>query len=129
MTEPDKDIPDMEYETDIIAIARTCHEVNRVYCEYLGDFSQPTWDNAPEWQKASAIAGVKFHLANPSAGASASHDNWAADKLRDGWSYGTVKDPEAKTHSCLVPFEQLPINQQFKDILFRTIVHAAMAGL
>lgn len=116
--------------TEAVRIAMICHEANRAFCEYNGDNSQPTWADAPEWQKNSAIDGVRFHNNNPDAGDSASHDNWSRSKVTDGWVYGEVKDPEATppTHPCLVPFEELPADQQFKDKLFRTIVHAALAG-
>jgi hypothetical protein len=43
-----------------IDIARVCHEVNRAYCTSLGDESQLPWDSAPQWQKDSAINGVRF---------------------------------------------------------------------
>jgi RyR domain-containing protein len=105
-------------------IARVCHESNRAYCLALGDASQKPWDDAPEWQRASAIKGVEFHLANPEAGDSASHDSWLAEKKANGWAYGPVKDEEAKTHPCYVPFDELPVEQQRKDTLFRSIVHA-----
>jgi hypothetical protein len=47
-----------------------------------------------------------------------------AEKVAAGWVYGEVKDPDAKppTHPCIVPFEELPPEQQFKDVLFKTIV-------
>jgi hypothetical protein len=45
-------------------IARVCHEVNRAYCESLGDMSQPSWEDAPQWQKDSAMLGVKLHTEN-----------------------------------------------------------------
>lgn len=106
------------------AVARICHEANRAYCLTLGDDSQPAWEDAPEWQKESAKNGVLFHLANPKASASASHDNWLAEKKAAGWQYGPVKDPERKEHPCFVPFEELPAAQQAKDHLFRGIVHA-----
>ena len=32
-------------------IARVAHQVNKAYCEALGDTSQPDWENAPDWQK------------------------------------------------------------------------------
>ncbi len=107
-------------------IAKVAHEVNRAWCEFTGDTSQPAWDAAPEWQRESAIAGVKFHLANPEAGDAASHDAWMADKVAAGWVYGPYKRPDADppTHPCIVPFEHLPREQQFKDRLFRTIVHS-----
>lgn len=104
--------------------ARVAHEVNRAYCLSMGDDSQPSWEDAPEWQKESAMMGVAFHIANPDAGPEASHNSWSAHKLNDGWRWGEVKDPEAKTHPCLVAFEALPVAQQAKDYLFRAVVHA-----
>ena len=105
-------------------IARVCHEANRAWCAVNGDDSQKPWDQAEQWQRESAIAGVRFALANPDAPDSAQHDAWMNDKLRDGWIYGPVKDAAAQTHPCLVPFDQLPAEQQAKDRLFRAIVAA-----
>lgn len=105
-------------------IARVCHEVNRAWCISNGDFSQKTWDEAPEWQKDSARAGVVFNLENPDAPPSASHDSWMKKKIEDGWTYGAVKDEEAKTHPCLVEFDKLPIDQMRKDIFFKSVVMA-----
>lgn len=105
-------------------IARIAHEVNRAYCLALGDLSQLPWDEAPEWQRASVLAGVMFHLSKPWKGPESSHEAWMAHKLAEGWQYGPTKDVEAKTHPCLVPFAELPVAQQAKDFLFRAIVHA-----
>lgn len=107
-----------------LVIAKVCHETNRAYCQALGDDSQPTWEDAPQWQRDSAVAGVRFHLANPQAGPKASHESWMAQKEADGWVHGEQKDPEAKTHPCMVPFSELPTEQQAKDFIFRGIVHA-----
>lgn len=103
-------------------IARVCHEINRAYCHGLGDDSQVEWDRAEQWQRDSAKAGVTFRMQNQDAGPDAMHNNWMADKIRDGWRYGEVKDPEAKTHPCIVPFDQLPAEQQVKDYLFAAVV-------
>lgn len=105
-------------------IARLCHEANRIICHMAGDFSQPMWDEAPDWQRNSAIDGVRFHLSEPDASPSASHENWVRTKLRDGWTFGPVKDADLKTHPCITPFENLPPHQQAKDYAFRSIVHA-----
>ena len=100
-------------------IARICHEVNRGLCEALGDYSQVGWERAPRWQRDSAIAGVENALQG--AEPHESHESWSAQKLSEGWVYGEVKDPEAKTHPCLVPFEKLPPEQRLKDHLFVTV--------
>jgi len=112
----------MEFED----IARVCHEANRAYCATLGDSSQKPWDEAPDWQQASAINGVRFHALNPDAGPEHSHESWLAEKGESGWVYGEVKDPEAKTHPCMVPFDALPVEQQRKDKLFLAIVRACL---
>lgn len=103
-------------------IAKVCHEANRAYCAGIGDDSQTPWEDAPEWQRNSAIKGVEFNLANPDALASASHESWLAQKEADGWKYGPVKDADKKEHPCFVPYADLPEEQQIKDSLFKTIV-------
>lgn len=105
-------------------IARICHEVNRAYCASLGDASQPAWADAPQWQKDSALVGVRMHLANPNAGPDDSHKSWLAQKVAEGWVYGPIKDPVTKQHPCMVPYEELPQEQRAKDYLFRGVVHA-----
>jgi hypothetical protein len=104
-------------------IARVCHEVNRAYCQALGDMSQPAWEDAPQWQRDSAMMGVKLHSDN-NVGPEASHESWMAQKVAEGWVYGPTKDPEAKKHHCIVPFDMLPQAQQAKDFIFRAVVHA-----
>ena len=89
-------------------IARVCHEVNRAYCEAMGDESQVPWELAPEWQRASAIKGVEFTLANPITSPENIHESWLAEKQRDGWRYGPVKDPAKKEHPCFLPYDHLP---------------------
>lgn len=105
-------------------IAAVCHEANRAYCQQIGDASQPTWAEAPEWQKTSALNGVRFHLANPTAKPSNSHESWYKEKAEAGWVYGPVKDLVKKEHPCMVPYEELPAEQKAKDALFIAVVHS-----
>lgn len=108
----------------IAGIAKCCHQANKAFCEYHGDASQKDWEAAEQWQRDSAIAGVQFRLDNPDASPSAQHDAWSADKVKDGWVFGEVKDAEAKTHPCLVAYDELPAFQRAKDKLFQNIVDA-----
>lgn len=115
-------------DTIVDTIARVCHEANRAWCSANGDQSQLEWEQAPEWQRETCVLGVMFMLANPDAPASATHDSWMAQKVKEGWVYGEVKDPVAKTHPCMRPFEQLPPAQQAKDRLFQSIVRTLGEG-
>jgi hypothetical protein len=108
--------------------ARIAHEVNRAYCRSIGDHSQPPWDEAPDWQRSSAIKGVQFHMDNPLASPEASHASWLAQKLAEGWKWGPVKDADRKEHPCCVPYLELPTEQRSKDYLFRAVIHALRGG-
>ncbi|WP_210185069.1 RyR domain-containing protein [Rhodopseudomonas pseudopalustris] len=110
--------------TDPRRIAEVCHEANRALCEAFGDHTQPAWADAPAWQRVSAIAGVQFCIANPSAPPSANHDSWLEEKRATGWRYGPAKDAKAKTHPCFVPYARLPPGQKAKDHVFKAIVAA-----
>jgi hypothetical protein len=102
-------------------IARVAHEANRAYCRILGDNSQPRWEDAPDWQKDSALNGVLAHL-DGALSPENSHQLWLEEKAREGWTFGAIKDPERKQHPCMVPYEKLPLEQQLKDHLFAAIV-------
>lgn len=104
-------------------IARVCYEVNKAYCEALGDLSQPAWEEAEDWRRSSVFSGVGLHMMGDFS-PEISHLNWVNCKLDEGWKYGLEKDPVAKTHPSMVPFERLPREQQIKDHLFRAVVHA-----
>lgn len=112
---------------DIEAIARVCHEANRELCRSVGDFSQVSWDDAPDEVRQSAVSGVKHHLANPDDTGEDSHNAWISHKRENGWRYGEVKDFEKKTHPCFVPYSQLSAHDRSKDHLFAGIIRA-LAG-
>jgi len=105
-------------------IAKACHEANRIWCQANDDDRQKNWQDAEQWQRDSAIKGVQFRIDNPDAGHDAQHNSWMKEKVDDGWVYGEVKDAEAKTHPCIVTFEELPGFQRKKDALFCAIVDA-----
>lgn len=108
----------------IMLIAMLAHSMNKAYCEAIGDNSQPTWEDAPDWQKDSAIMGVTKHLENPDMTPEDSHVSWMEQKTAEGWKYGPVKDLEKKEHPCYLPYNELPQEQRVKDYIFRQAVHS-----
>lgn len=108
----------------ISQIAKVCHNANKAYCETLGDLTQLDWENAPEWQRESAINGVTFRMNFPAATNEDIHRNWMQEKLNAGWKYGERKDPQAKLHPCLVDYKDLSDEHKAKDALFSAIVTA-----
>jgi hypothetical protein len=106
-------------------IAKIAHEVNRSYCEEIGDVVMPAWDECPIYHHNAYIAGVKSVLLGETTNPAEQHAAWMRDKLNDGWVFGAVKDAARKTHPCLVPYTELPQQQRTKDALFRTVVTAS----
>jgi hypothetical protein len=113
---------------EVAEIAAVCHDANAALCRSFGDFTQVGWRLAELWQRESAIKGVRFALAHPDAGPASQHDAWLADKVAAGWKLGPTKDAVAKTHPCMVPYDELPWEQRAKDHLFRAIVDALTQG-
>lgn len=109
------------------ACARAAHEANRAYCLTLGDTSQPAWENAPDWQRSSALEGVRGVLKGN--GPRESHASWLREKMHTGWRFGPVKDPEKKEHPCFLPYDDLPEAQKKKDAIFVDVVRAMAAAL
>lgn len=101
----------------IEAIARTCYAVNAVYCRDIGDTPRD-WEEC----RASVISGVERALAG--ATPEQLHDAWCQFQEAAGWVYGEVKDPVAKLHPCLVPYDQLESDQRTKDQFFLAIVES-----
>ena len=105
-------------------IAKVAHEVNRALCQAFGDDTQMPWEEAPEWQRSSAINNVEFHIINPSTGPEHSHNSWMTDKLNSGWKWGPIKDAEKKEHPSICAYQQLPPHEKAKDYLFCAVVNA-----
>lgn len=43
------------------------------------------------------------------------HENWAAQRLKDGWKYGIKRNDEKKEHPSLVPYEELTEEEKEYD--------------
>ncbi len=43
------------------------------------------------------------------------HEVWAAQRLQDGWQYGTQRDDDKQLHPCLLPYEKLPESEKEYD--------------
>lgn len=117
-------------------IAAACHSSWYAYTVLaLGEEGEP-WATAPEWQKESIRNAVDFWdrtlaeiIGNEDPMGlndldllrktlpEKSHQNWMEHKAADGWVYGPIKDPEKKTHHCMVPYGDLPEDQRKKDLV------------
>lgn len=106
------------------AIARTVHAALREWASAHGQGDIPEWHLAPDWMHSSTHESVRHVLDNPGTDGRAQHDQWMAQKLADGWRHGPVKDPAAKTHPLIVPYDDLPDWERRKDTLINAIVHA-----
>lgn len=106
-------------------IARVVHAANRELQIVQGDpVPSPPWDEAPDYQVKQAISGVQEVIRDTELTPERHHQLWVDRMRADGWTYGETKDFDRKTHPTMVPFGELPTEQQLKDRLFIAIVRA-----
>ena len=43
------------------------------------------------------------------------HENWSMGRIREGWTYGPLRDDNNRTHPCLVPYDQLSESEKEFD--------------
>jgi hypothetical protein len=43
------------------------------------------------------------------------HENWANERMKEGWIFGHKRDDGRKEHPCLVPYEELPESEKEHD--------------
>lgn len=43
------------------------------------------------------------------------HEVWAKGRIADGWTYGAVRDDNARTTPCLVPYNELSEEEKSFD--------------
>ncbi len=43
------------------------------------------------------------------------HDVWAQGRIKEGWTYGEVRDDKNKKTPCLVPYSELPESEKEFD--------------
>lgn len=111
---------------DATKIAIVAHEANRAYCSLLGDFTSPPWELLDTEMRASIIDGVVGIMQGAITSPKQAHENWVTVKQADGWTVGKKKDLKTKEHPSLLPYSQLPREEQKKDELFFAVVTALL---
>jgi len=43
------------------------------------------------------------------------HENWAQERMAQGWQHGPRRDDDKKQHPCLVPYADLPDSERVYD--------------
>lgn len=43
------------------------------------------------------------------------HEVWAAERIKEGWTYSETGDRQLKTTPCLVPYRELPESEKAYD--------------
>lgn len=106
-----------------VDVARVVHEaLTAIQVIHSDPAPSPHWDDATPDTQESCIEGVRDAMSANTP--EELHDGWCEHLRRRGWVYGDRKDASAKTHPCLVPFDELDPYQQVKSRVFVAIVKA-----
>ncbi|QFG10306.1 ryR domain protein [Mycobacterium phage DyoEdafos] len=84
------------------------------------------WDKRDEAFKTQFL-GITQKMMGPDrfTDPEAAHDSWWRAYEALGWSYGPVRDTEAKTHPDMVPFADLGWEERMKDAVWIALCEIA----
>lgn len=103
-------------------LAESCHEVTKVLSEQVLSEEKQEWKLISSGAKARMINAVQRSIENKITDPAVAHENWMADMIKEGWTYGEKLSEEEKTHPCLVHYAELPTGQQTKDELYLAVL-------
>jgi hypothetical protein len=118
----------MDNKIEVETCARAAHEAGRSFSFAIGEEPYPTWEECEESDRVICRIGV-IGIIQYDHTLEQSHKNWVDQKHVAGWKGGPAKDVKNKIHPCLVPYDQLPPEQQIKDELFYKVVKAMASAL
>lgn len=104
--------------------AWAAHSINNIYRKALGEPEKPEWGMCDRDLRASVISGVRGILVGNTP--EQSHQGWLDFKRAQGWIFGHREDAAAKTHPCMVPYDELPESQRLKDTIFHAVVKGVL---
>lgn len=109
-------------------IAMAAWDLSDKFGQYLGIQSDVLYseEQAPMYEEQ--VHRILMEASNPNQVAilSKMHDKEVSAKLKDGWRYGPELSTDEKVHPMLLPFSELPEEEQAKAIFFRTTVISFM---
>lgn len=115
----------MSEDYDIPTIAGVAYEAMRAYRAALNPRdTRVEWYRASDGVREQYCAAVALYIKEPGRDPSYQHEMWMQNKLEDGWEWGPEESEHFKQHPCLRPYEDLPVAEKRKDVLFQAIVRA-----
>lgn len=104
---------------------RAAYEASRAWCHSIGDDSHKPFDDLSTAEKApireSVIGILQGNIPEQI------HEDWRRRKIADGWSYGSEKDEERRSHPALLPYAELPLEQRVKNDIWRGVTQLMQA--
>jgi len=111
-------------------IAAVAYAANRQFSQIVGGKPvNPPWEEYPEDLKQNLITAVKKTVNEKIVSAKLNHLQWVKDRMDMGYEKGENINWKKKTHPDLVPFEELPLSSQLKNVLFLAIVNSLGGAL
>jgi hypothetical protein len=85
------------------------------------------WNRATGEERESTVTSI--HAALSGVDYRAQHDQWMAQRLAAGWTWGPVRSPERRENPALVPYDDLPLASRRLDALLNSVVAALLGPL
>jgi hypothetical protein len=82
------------------------------------------WDGLDEEDHLRILDAVRYTIVNRMEGAQSRHNKWAKEKMKEGWTYGTVYSLNRKCDPNVCEWEKLPVVERHRMRLFVAVVNS-----
>ncbi len=109
-------------------MAKAIHEIRRDLTAVqpepskIDKWAALPWDELPDIYQKVEVAVVAFRFSDPGADSRSSHQTWMNQLIKSGYKWGEKNSIVDKTHSFLVPYDQLPYEKRLGNAIIDSVM-------
>lgn len=109
-------------------IARVSHEACAAYQRMIGqEYPHLSWLQVTKETRECTIRGVELVFAGKTP--AEIHADWVEMRKGQGWQWGHRKSDVNRTHPNMVPYDQLPEAERYKNEIHAAVIRALAQDL
>lgn len=100
-----------------VALAQSLSGAQELFDKHALGIEPKPWEQKTNEERLSAVKFVQAYIEGRVTDPKTAHEIWMKVRQEEGWTFGTIKNPEAKESPYMVPYDELDPKVQAKDLM------------